>query len=301
MARIGTAICGLALTIAGAASVSPAIAYTASGDRQFPATLLLPQLAPGDEVYFNYNTLPLGGSAVGTAIRSTNFTATYTKTITDRLGVVLEETYTGIGQVGAGTLRGWQNLEGEIKFLAVNDLDHEFLLTLGVDRETGGTGALRVGALPSGATTPRLYFGKGLGDLDIGYLRPLAVTGLTGMQIADAAPRPDLVTNGLVVEYSIPYLQSKVRSFDLPDVIRGMTPMTEIFFTSPAGKSYGQRGTALIAPGISYAGEGWEFAVGALIPASRATGSGIGVTAQFHVALDFFFSDSIGKPIFSSP
>jgi hypothetical protein len=50
----------------------------------------------------------------------------------------------------------------------------------------------------------------------------------------------------------------------------------------------------------AYAGEGWEFAVEAQLPATRATGSGIGVTAQLHIALDFFFSDSIGKPLFSS-
>jgi len=288
----------LAIVIASFASVDPAVAYTASGDRVFPATLILPQLTPGDEFYLNYNMQPLSSSGAGTANRASNFTATWGKTITDRLGVFIEETYTGIGQVGAGTAWGWQNLDGEIKYLAVNDPDHEFLMSVGIDRETGGTGAARVGASPSGATTPRIYFGKGLGDLDIGYFRPLAVTALGGVQLADTAPRPDVVTNGFVIEYSIPYLQSKVRSFDLPDLIRGMTPMTEFFFTSPAGRSYGTRSTALIAPGISYAGEGWEFGVEALVPASRATGSGVGVVAQFHVALDFFLPDSVGRPIF---
>jgi hypothetical protein len=190
---------------------------------------------------------------------------------------------------------GWS-----IKYLAINDLDHEFIMTLALDREMGGTGAGRVGASPSGATAPQLYFGKGLGDLDIGYLRPLAVTTFSAVALADTAPRPDIVNNGFSVEYSIPYLQSKVQSFDLPDVVRRMTPMTEVLFTSPVGRSYGARTTALIAPGVSYAGQGWEFAVEAQLPASRATGSGIGVVAQLHIALDFFFSDSIGKPIFSS-
>ena len=225
----------------------------------------------------------------------------YAKTITDRFGVFVEETYSGIGRDGASTVWGLQNFDMDLKYLAVNDPDHEFLISLGLDRETGSTGAFRVGASLSGATTPQLYFGKGLGDLDIGYLRPLAVTGFAGMQVADAAPRPDLTTNGFVVEYSIPYLQSKVQSFDLPDLIRGMTPMTEFLFTSPVGRSYGQRTTALIAPGVSYAGEGWELAVEALVPATRATGSGIGATVQLHLALDFFFSNSIGKPLFASP
>jgi len=57
----------------------------------------------------------------------------------------------------------------------------------------------------------------------------------------------------------------------------------------------------LIAPGVSYAGEGWEFAVEALVPATSATGSGVGVTAQLHLALDFLFADTpLGRPIFAS-
>jgi hypothetical protein len=294
------AVSGLAAFIAGAVAIDHAAAYTASGDRIFPATLILPQLTPGDEFYLNYNMLPLGGGAPGSPSRSTNFTATLGKMITDDLGVYIEETYTGIGLSGAGTAWGWQNLDGDIKYLAVNNLDHEFVMSLGLDRETGGTGAVRVGASPSGATKPEIYLGKGLGDLDIGYLRPLAITTYSSVQLADTAPRPDVIENGVVVEYSIPYLQAKVESFDLPDVVRHMTPITEMQYTSPAGRSYGTRTTALFAPGVSYAGDGWELAVEAQVPATRATGNGIGVTAQLHVALDFFFSDSIGKPLFSN-
>jgi hypothetical protein len=279
----------------------PAGAYTAAGDRTFPATLILPQLSPGDEIYFNYNMLPLSSNGAGTANRATNFTVTYGKTITDNLGVYIEETYTGIGQEGLGTQWGWQNLDGALKYVAVSSIEHEFIMTLGLDRETGGTGATRVGASPSGATSPQLYMGKGLGDLDIGYLRPLAVTTFNSVGFADTAPRPDILSNGFSVQYSIPYLEAKVQNLDLPDAVRRMTPITEVLFTSPVGRSYGARTTALIAPGISYAGEGWEFAVEAQIPATRATGSGIGVTAQLHLALDFLFADTpLGRPLFSS-
>jgi hypothetical protein len=223
----------LAAAFVWAAVAERADAYTATGDRVFPATLVLLQIAPGDELYLNYSMLPLSGGTVGAPNRASNFTATYGKTITDRLGVYVEETYTGIGQVGSGTLWGWQNLDDDIKYLAVDEPDHEFLLTLGLDREWGGTGAARVGASPSGATTPQLYFGKGFGDLDLGYLRPLALTGFSGVQLSDSAPRPDVVSNGFVVEYSIPYLQSKVQSYNLPQLIRGLTPLAEFLFTSP--------------------------------------------------------------------
>ena len=295
------AVLGLAAAIGWLATYHGAFAYTATGDRQFVTTLVLPQLTPGDEVYLNYLMQPLNGSGPGTANRTSDWTVTYLKTITEDFGISVEETYTRNDLVGGGSNYGWQNLDGALKYVAYNNPDHEFITTLGLDRETGGTGAVGVGASPSGATTPQVFFGKGFGDLDIGYLRPLAVTGFGAVQFADTAPRPDLFLSGFVIEYSIPYLQSKVQSFDLPDIVRNLTPITEISLSSPAGRSYGQRSTALFAPGVSYAGEGWEFGVEALVPASRATGSGVGVTAQLTIALDFLFPETIGKPLFSSP
>src|SRR5439155_3165002 len=137
-----------------------------------------------------------------------------------------------IDRVATDPRYGWANFENGFKYLGIDDPDREFLLTLGVDREWGATGATGI-ASRKGATEPRVYFGKGLGDLDIGYLRPLAVTGLLGYQIADSRPRPNLVTAGLVFEYSIPYLQSKVQSLDLPEFVRGLTPMTEFWLTVP--------------------------------------------------------------------
>jgi hypothetical protein len=283
------------------ATAPAALAYDAAGDRLFPATLVLPQIGPGDEFYVNANTLPQTGGAPGADSRTNNFSATYTKTITDRLGVVFEQNYTTIDRIGQKTVYGWQNFDMAAKYLAILDQPHEFLFTVGVDREFGATGAARVGASNSGATTPQVFFGKGLGDLDIGYWRPLAITGVAGYQIADTPPRPDRINPGFVVEYSIPYLQSKVQSFDLPEFIRGLTPMTEVSFSIPSGLSYGARTTVLVAPGVSYAGEGWELGIEGLIPATRATGRGVGVVAQLHLSLDYLLPETLGRPLFPSP
>lgn len=307
----GTSTCiarrlfGLALIVVAIGDLAlparEAWAYSAAGDRLFPATLLLPQLAPGDELYFNEFNLPLHPAGPGTSRRVNNATVTYIKTITDRLAIVIDETWTRLDLTGGGAAYGWQNHDMALKYLAVVDQPHEFLLTLSLDREVGGTGALRVGASRSSATAPSVLFGKGLGDLDIGYWRPLAVTGLVGYQIADQRPRPDLVTAGLVLEYSIPYLQSKVESLDLPEFLRNLTPMVEFQFAAPGGKSFGARTTALFGPGVSYAGPGWEIGIEALLPASRATGRGLGVTAQLHLSLDYLAADTIGRPLFSAP
>lgn len=285
------------LVLAAGTSAREAAAYTAAGDRVFVATGILPQIAPADQFYTWTQTLPFAGGAVGAPERATTIGAVFDKTITERLGLHFEDSWMRLDRVGAGSLHGFANLETELKYLVVDDRPSEFLLTLSVDREWGGTGARGVGSPPQGATTPRIYFGKGLGDLAAGYLRPFALSGFFGYQFADTRPRPDLVQTGVVVEYSIPYLQSKVQSFALPDLVRGLTPMTEVSLTVPAGRSFGARTTALIAPGVNFAGEGWEFVLEALVPASRATGSGAGVRAQLHLALDFLFSDTIGRPL----
>jgi len=297
-ARLGLALAA-AFLLLGLGPSHHALGYTAAGDRVFVATGILPQIAPTDQFYTWAWTVPLTNSGPGTPDRGINVGAVFEKTITERLGIHFEDSWFRLDRRGAGSLHGFANLETELKYLLVNDHPKEFLLTLGVNREWGGTGGAAI-VSTKGATTPTVYFGKGLGDLDIGYWRPLAVSGFAGYQAADGAPRPDLITTGFVVEYSIPYLRSKVQSVDMPDLFRGMTPMTEVLFTVPAGRSYGARTTALIAPGLNFAGNGWEFIIEALVPANRATAGGAGVRAQFHIALDFLFPDTIGRPLLAA-
>jgi hypothetical protein len=55
------------------ALVREARAYTAAGDRLFPATILLPQISPGDEFYTNVITLPQTPAGIGTPNRNTTF------------------------------------------------------------------------------------------------------------------------------------------------------------------------------------------------------------------------------------
>jgi hypothetical protein len=275
-------------------------AYTSAGDRTFPATLILPQAAPADQIYVNVFELPQISGGPGGPTRQTDVTETYSKTITDRLGISEENTYTRIDQFDAKSLNGVQNVDTSIKYEAILDEPHEFLLTLSLDREFGDTGTARVGAYDSGATTPSVFFEKGLGDLDIGYLRPLAITGNAGYTIADSRPRPNLAVAGGVIEYSFPYLESKVASLPLPTVLRSMTPITEILYTFPTGPTYGTTTSGIIGPGASFAGPGWEFAIEALLPMTHSTGRGVGVTAQLSLALDYLFPDSIlGHPLLS--
>jgi hypothetical protein len=285
-----------ALTLAAASlALCPhlAAAYTAAGDRTFPATILLPQAAPADQLYVTPTSQPVSGG------QSTDVAVNFVQLLTENLGVQFGEEYTWLGRNGASTETGWQNLETIVQYRAILDPAAESLVSLGIAQEWGGTGTQRVGALPNGATAPTIYFAKGLGDLDIGYLRPFAVTGEIAYQFADAPTRPDNVLTGIAVGYSIPYLQSKVRAFDLPDVLSGLTPMVETLVTTPTRNSEGGGTSAMFGPGVNYSGEGWEFTIEAVVPAGHGAGHGVGVTAQFNLSLDYIFPDTIGKPLFS--
>jgi hypothetical protein len=286
-ALVFVAICTLLLP-AGAA------AYTAVGDRVFPATILLPQAAPGDTLYVTPSTVPVPGG------NATNLTVTLDKTLTERLGFGVQDGYNWIGRKDASTLVGWQNLLAYVKYEAILDPEHEFLFSVGTAHEFGGTGTRRVGAPENGATlVPTTFFAKGLGDLPIGYFRPLAFQGFATYQLSSGAPRPDNFLAGLAVEYSIPYLQSKVRAFDLPDVLRGMTPIVETLVVAPTRNRGGSTTAVIVAPGVAYSGQGWQFGIEARVPGNSAAGHGVGVLAQFSLSFDYFFPDSIGRPLFA--
>jgi hypothetical protein len=120
-----------------------------------------------------------------------------------------------------------------------------------------------------------------------------------GYSLADTGRRADNLVAGGAFEYSIPYLESKVAAADLPDFVRALTPMVEFLFATPTGSSHRATEGGTIAPGFNYAGEGWELGVEMLIPATHSTGNGLGVTAQLHVALDYLFPETLGRPLFS--
>lgn len=273
-------------------SGSGALAYTAAGDRIFPATLLLPQSAPADQLYVTPVSLPTNSG------RATTATVTYGKTITDDLGFQVEDDLASVDGTPAPERSAPGHLVVALKYRAVLDRPREFFLTLAVDQEFAGTGPRAIGVDRESSTMPTVYFGKGFGDLDLKYLRPLAVIGMARYQVADGPHQPNRVLAGVSLQYSIPYLESKVASLDLPDFLRHTTPMVEALVAAPTGENFGVRTTGYIAPGFSYAGNGWELGLEALLPINHASGHGVGVMAQLYFSLDYLFADSpIGRPL----
>jgi hypothetical protein len=261
------------------------------GEREFPATLTIDDPAVKDEASVPTFIYSNGGSGTATSV---NFEVD--KRITETFGFGIQEGYTGFNSAGGSANRfGWQDLTTTLKYQAFASPAHEFLLSVGVIREWGGTGASAIGADAYGVTTPTVYFGKGLGDLPIGMLRPLAITGTLGYQVPDAANlNPQQLAVGFSIQYSMPYLEDAMH-IKLPEFASHLVPLVEFNYAVPTRPVNGSAAVGTIAPGVIYSTETYQVGVEALAPGTRAGGTG--AIAQLHV----FFGElvpALGKPLF---
>ncbi len=292
-----------------------ALAHGFAGDHMFLSTLLIDDPNVADEASlptFSYLPQPSdGGSAPGLYGVEYEFD----KRITENFGFSLSQGYNWLTQPGAKTANGWTNLEIGLKYKPYVSAEHEFMVSVGVEREFARTGANGSnGAVldndDSSSTTPTIYFGKGFGDLPVGWLRPLALTGELGYVIADKKLKVDPVTltpsnngmanawtGGLSLQYSMRYLSSQVKDYGLPDFINKLTPLVELSWSSSASKPNQDATLYLWGVGVNYTTTSWAVGIEALIPGNRQTGSHPGVIAQFHLYFDDLLPNSLGKPI----
>jgi hypothetical protein len=171
-------------------SVQPVFAHGFAGPHMFISTLLIDDPNVADEASlptFSYQPQPSDGGLV-----SNLFAAEFEfdKRITENFGFSVAGAYQWLRAPGAKTANGWENLEGTLKYKVYVNPEHEFMLSLGVSREFARTGANGTNGAAldnddSSSTTPTIFWGKGFGDLPIGVLHPLALTGTLGYTIAD--------------------------------------------------------------------------------------------------------------------
>lgn len=301
-------IAGLALFGVALSSATPALAAPyAAGNRIFPATPTTEDPFVASEVAFGTTFLPHGAGDSGSAFDETRLGSGFDLRLTDNLGIGLEDDYVIQDPNHESNRYGFDNLEAHIKYqFYVND-EHELLLSAAVIHEFGDTGARRIGAEEIGSTTPTFYFAKGFGDLpeDVKYLRPLAITGSFGYQIADERSHrttsidpltgvtsigedhsPNFLVVGGALEYSLKYLQGNVEYLDLPRIIGRLIPLVEFTYETPATKPYGEKPQALIAPGVIYSDIGFDLGAEALVPLTNETGTGVGGVVKLTVFLD---------------
>lgn len=283
-ARVGALFAALALTAAVPATAAP----YGIGNRWFPATPLVDTPFVADALYAGVQHLRQPGSP---NFGENAFNFGFERRITAAVGVTLAETYDLLTPRGQDAVYGFDNLYAAVKYQAFESEPHEAAVSFGVVREFGGTGAARVGAEAIGFTTPSVYVAKGFGDVSAKFLRPFAVTGSFGVQIADSeAGRdehfPKMAELGVSLQYSLHYLQGNVEYVGLPPFLDRLIPVIEFIYSTPLSTAFGTPATGIVAPGVVYSNNGLDLSLEAMLPINRQSGVGIGVIARTRIPLD---------------
>lgn len=263
----------------------------------FPTTLTMDDPGVSDEVSLPTITLTPTPFA-----QSNSYGYEWDKTITEDLGFAVNGDYLTQRSPTQKSI-GWDNITVTLKdqHPCIQRHKHEELTwSVGLIRLIPGTGSAQLrneGIIDTvGSTAPTFYFGKGLGDLAAGYLRPFAITAEVSRVFSDTpSESPSAWTYAASLQYSLPYLQQNVKALHAPQFLMRMTPIVEVAMTSPDAGSP----TGTIAPGILYDANTWQLGAEALIPASRATWQvqGTGFIIQFHAFLDTFYKSWFGRPL----
>lgn len=298
----------------GIAGADPAYGHGFAGKRFFPATLSTDDPFVSDELSLPTvasRKMPPSGDKPAT--RETDYSMDFTKRITPNWGIGFGATYKRLHPDGANAQYGFDNFSTSLKYQFYKSDQHETIFSVGADWDMGGTGAKRIGAESFSTVTPKLFFGKGFGDLpdSIKYLRPFALTGLLGVAIPTQASKttvagdiaierhPNMLRWGFAVEYSIPYLQSFVKDMGLGDPFKRMIPVMEFAMQTPLDRGGGVT-TGTVNPGLIWAGRYMQFGLEAVIPVNNHSGSRVGVIGQIHFFLDDLFPRSVGRPLFGN-
>lgn len=291
-----------------------ACAHGFAGDHMFISTLLIDDANVADEASlptFSYLPQPSSGDPAP-VLYGLGFE--FDKRITEDFGFAINSGYLWLTQPGDKTANGWNNIVATLKYKPYVSAEHELLVSVGVQRlfaRTGanGTNGETLGNDDSGSTAPTFYFAKGFGDIPVGWLRPLALTGELSYQVADKKLKVDPISGdanngtsnawagGLSLQYSIRYLSAQVKDYGLPTFVNRLTPVVELSWSSPASKPNALQTQYLWGIGLNYTATDYAVGLEMLVPGNAATGSHLGAIAQFHLYFDDLFPNSLGKPI----
>jgi hypothetical protein len=200
------------------AGIGPASSHTVIGQRIFPATLTIDDPGVDDEmalptINYTYNA---DGS------QSYSWNIFYGKRITSDLEVYIDSSF--LHQINP-RLNGWTGIETAVKDQIMVNNEHEFVVSLAVAEEWGATGTPGI-ANQYTNITPKVYIGKGFGDLENEWLRPIAVTGevsyvvpthpldVAGVDAFDNVlfnQTPTTVVYGATLQYSLQYMNAYVQ------------------------------------------------------------------------------------------
>ncbi len=305
--KIVGVVIGLAISMTSPAT---SFAHGVAGQRFFPTTFAVDDPFIADEFSLLYNSLKPSTNA---SQPDTSLDVAYSKRIFPNFGVEIDESYQHVN-TDTGMASGFANLGVNVKYQFFTSAKHETILSIGVADEIGHTGSAKVGVDTFSTISPAFFFGKGLGDLpdSMGYLRPLAVTGVLGLNIpsqkttstiddqgnVNVSDNPTTLTWAFTLQYSLMYLQSAVKDVGLGVPFNRMVAVVEFPMETCLNADCKNQTTGTVNPGIAWIGKYTELGIAAEIPMNPRSGAGTGIFALFHLFIDDLFPTSIGRPIF---
>jgi len=264
---------------------SLASAHGVIGQRFFVESVTVLDPFPSDEM----DLLAISHTKNNDGSSTTEFSGGIAKRLSPNLDLGFAWTYDRDSNPSAS---GFRDLNIALKYTMVRSPEHEFLATAAVEWAVGGTGAASIVGDSHSSLQPEILFGYGLGDLPdaLGYIRPFGITGQLGINspVGNAATNTSALAYGLVVEYSILYLQSFVKDVGISWPFNRIVPMVEFAGSSPLN---GPPGPASLTafPGLTWAGHYYQMTIEAISPINAASGVHPGVQALLHLYLDDMF------------
>ncbi len=285
------------------------LAHGVAGQRFFPTTFAVDDPFISDEFSLLYNSIKMNDEAGGPRIQTSSLDVGYSKRILPNFGIEFDSQYQRLHTEGDGTVSGFGNLGVNVKYQFYTSAEHETILSVGVADEIGNTGNHNVSDSFS-TISPAFYFGKGFGDLfdSSSLLRPLAVTGVIGVNVPTQASvtdmtgvvtkNPTTLTWAFTLQYSLMYLQSAVKDVGLGKPFNRMVAVVEFPMETCLNADCKHQTTGTVNPGLAWIGKHTELGIAAEIPMNPRSGAGTGAFALFHLFIDDLFPKTIGRPIY---
>ena len=195
------------------------------------------------------------------------------KKISDRFSLTLDSEWDDITPKPRDEphASGFNNLGITLKYAFFINPEHEAITSVALE-STAPTGTEQVGAEKDWSFKPFLLYGKGAGDLPnaLKYLRPLAVQGDAGFEIAIDRARTTTLAHNVAIEYSIPYLQQAVHDFGLAWPLSNFIGDAEFNFEHGVNGEEQGRSKVFVTPGFVYMDRWVELGVAGRFPLNQA-------------------------------
>lgn len=201
---------------------------------------------------------------------------------------------------GGASATGVDNLEIAVKYQLLRSEPHEGVASVALSWEVGGTGRTTTGADSFDRVSPAVVFGKGLGDRSepFALLKPFALAGLLGLQLPVERRAPVLAW-GVVLEYSLPYLEAFVTRIGRPPPLNRLVPLVELDMQTDLNRGAAGRVRGTVNPGVVWVSDVVQIGVEAVAPLDDRSGNGAGVRVFLRIPLDTIVGERFGRPVFA--